>query len=202
MAVVGARRFGRLRYSQRPSGRVPGYTASGGMRCSTAPAAMTRAPSTRLGGPAPLRTGTPARSRASFNTSRGLLVAGMGQRVPAPVSAATAWWHPKPPEGSGLRQSPYRFLTLCGPADGVDATLRDLAGICTLDGASPEAVQRLLGTLAQDYAASSLAVEPLSSGNARQAFVGLHRLAYERLSDLVADGMDASDVLPPSGRPL
>ena len=122
-----------------------------------------------------------------------------GQRVPAPVSAATAWWHPKPPEGSGLRQSPYRFLTLCGPGDGVDATLRDLAGICTLDGASPEAVQRLLGTLAQDYAASSLAVEPLSSGNARQAFVGLHRLAYERLSDLVADGLDASEVLPPVG---
>lgn len=102
-----------------------------------------------------------------------------------------AWWHHKPPTGAGLRQSPFRLLPLCGPGTGMSDELRRLARTNTLESASLATVQSLLSRLRADYEARSLPVDPTSSGSARQAFVSLHRLAYDRLGELIGDDTEA-----------
>lgn len=125
-----------------------------------------------------------------------------GVALEKPVAPAEAWWHQKPPTGAGLRQSPWRLLPLCGPATGMSEELHRLAGTNSLDGASLAVVKSLLQEMRAQYESGSLVVDPTSSGSARQAFVGLHRLAYERLSELavqasdeVAEVLDATGVL-------
>lgn len=114
-----------------------------------------------------------------------------GSPVDRPVPPVEAWWRERPPVGAGLRQSPWRLLPLCGPASGVTEELRRLAGINTIGDADLAAVGSLLKRLRKGYEQRSLAVDPASSGSARQAFVGLHRLAYERMAELSNDAPEA-----------
>ncbi len=123
-----------------------------------------------------------------------------GVALETPIAPVDAWWHSKPPTGAGLRQSPWRLLPLCGPATGMSEDLHKLAGTNTLDGASVDMVQSLLQELRVRYESGSLVVDPTSSGSARQAFVGLHRLAYERLSELAGQSTgEVAEILGATG---
>ena len=114
-----------------------------------------------------------------------------GSTVDRPVPPVDAWWLARTPVGPGLRQSPWRFLPLCDPQSGITDELRRLAGINTLDDADVAVVASLLRRLKTGYGQRSLAVDPDSSGSARQAFVGLHRRAYERVAELASDAPEA-----------
>ena len=120
-----------------------------------------------------------------------------GEQLPDGTKPSNAWWHPKPPSGAGMLQSPWRLVPLCGPDRGIDEDLRRLSEIRTLDGASPEVVEDLLRNLRERYEQQRLPDHPRASGNTRQAFVGLHRLAYERLSELPSEA--AAGVLGRTG---
>jgi hypothetical protein len=109
-----------------------------------------------------------------------------GQELEAAQLASSVWWTEKPPGGAGLRQSPLRYLTLCQPSAEITSALRSLARIPRLESAGIGRIEALLRDLRDDYDAGSLAVDPHSSSSARQAFIGLHRLAYERLDDLTS----------------
>lgn len=113
-----------------------------------------------------------------------------GTAVQRPVAPRSAWWREKPLAGAGLRQSPWRLVPLCGPASGVTEELRRLARVNSLGDASLPAVGALLRDLRTKYESGTLVVDPVGSGSARQAFVGLHRLAYERLAELAGDDAD------------
>ena len=115
-----------------------------------------------------------------------------GAAMEHPQAPATSWWHPRPPAGAGLRQSPWRLLPLCGPGTGVGDELRRLASVNTLDDASRDVVLDLLANLRREFESETLAVDPYSSGSARQAFIGLHRLAYRRLADWTPRSTDAA----------
>lgn len=111
------------------------------------------------------------------------------------VQAASAvWWTDNPPTGSGLVRSPLRFLPLVRGDVEISGALRDLAGVCDLDGASLETVGRLLSDLAADFRDGTLPVP--ATGGARQPFVSLHGRAYRRLHELSAEDPDGvSDLL-------
>lgn len=98
-----------------------------------------------------------------------------------------AWWHPNPPAGAGLRQSPWRLLPICGPTVGVSDELRRLAGLRALDEADVDDLAGLLANLRRDLEGGTLAADPTTSGSARQALVGIHRLVYDRLADLAPE---------------
>lgn len=99
----------------------------------------------------------------------------------APVEA---WWREQVPSGAGLRQSPWRLLPLCSPTTGVTSELRRLIGVNTIDEASVPVLHALLRQLRDEFTAGTLAVSPGDSASARQAFIGLHRLIYDRLAEL------------------
>lgn len=107
--------------------------------------------------------------------------------APEPVRASTCWWHPSPPTGSALRQSPLRFLQLCSPNTGIDDELQRLAAISNLEVATFDAISSLLEELREGYEQRLLAPDPLGSSSARQAFISLHRVAYERLASFAAE---------------
>ena len=109
-----------------------------------------------------------------------------GRHVDAPIAPKDVWWASSIPSGAALTQSPLRFLALTDPAAGVNSRLRELAGIHSLAGADRDSILRLLQRLRDDFARAALEPDPGSSSGARRAFVGLHRQAYERLSDLSA----------------
>jgi len=113
------------------------------------------------------------------------------ESLDSPQVAATVWWSERPPSGAGLLQSPLRFLPLCDPTIGLPAELRHVAGIAELHSASLDRIVTLLEGLRTAYDANELPVAPSSSSGARQAFSGLHRLAYERLEELAATQHDA-----------
>ncbi len=117
----------------------------------------------------------------------------------APLPPRSTWWHPKPPSGAALRQSPWRFVPLCRPDEGMNEDLRRLAGIPTLDDANADAVGSLLLELRAQFEDGRLPIDPATSGSARQAFVGLHRLAYERLSELSSEQAGQGAVLDRTG---
>jgi hypothetical protein len=110
-----------------------------------------------------------------------------GQPLEVPLVAEEAWWSPRTVSGAGLQQSPLRFLPLCHPEAELSTGLREHARINDFDHAGVDAVHRLLAQLRDEFASGRLPADPLTSGSARQAFVGLHRLAYERLAELVGD---------------
>lgn len=98
-----------------------------------------------------------------------------------------AWWNPSPPSEAALKQSPWRFVPFCGPEDGVDESLRRLAGLNTFDeapadAARADAVERLLRDLRKRFENDCFPSGPPTSGVARQAFVSIHRTAYEWLA--------------------
>ncbi len=106
-----------------------------------------------------------------------------GESPAVSVNPKSAWWHRRPPAGSALNQSPWRLVPLCSPDTGLTEELRRLSGISTMEDAGVDAVKALLVKLRRQFEGGELAVDPMVSGSARQAFVGLHRLAYERLSE-------------------
>ena len=120
-----------------------------------------------------------------------------GRRLKKGCTPASSWWHPRPPTGAGLLQSPWRIVPLCGPDVGVNEELRYLAGIPVLADAPPNVVEKLLRDLREGFENGSLEEDPLTSNNARQAFIGLHRLAYERLLELPEK--DAREVILRTG---
>ncbi|CAN5899268.1 hypothetical protein BH23ACT11_BH23ACT11_14520 [soil metagenome] len=110
-----------------------------------------------------------------------------GLRPEVPATPGSVWWHPKPPSGPTLRHSPWRLVPLCGPEEGVNENLRRLAGILSLDEAGAEAVANLLLELRDQFEGGGLAIDPYTSGIAWHVYIGLHRRAYERLSELKRD---------------
>jgi hypothetical protein len=114
-----------------------------------------------------------------------------GSALDTPQLASSVWWASRPPAGAGLRQSPLRYLWLCDPEVELAGDLRRLALIDTLETADLSRLGRLLEMLREGFEIGGLAVSPESTTSARQAFVGLHRLAYERLAELAEDDSDA-----------
>ena len=125
-----------------------------------------------------------------------------GRHVDAPMAPKDVWWASSIPSGAALTQSPLRFLALTDPAAGVNSRLRELAGIHSLADADRDSILRLLQRLRDDFARAALEPDPGSSSGARRAFVGLHRQAYERLSDLSAPEGDEDDGRGCARRPL
>lgn len=119
-----------------------------------------------------------------------------GEPLQAPQTASTVWWADKPPAGAGLRQSPLRYLRLVDPRAEIGPSLRALARIPRLDAADGEQIEGLLAELRHGLENTTLVVPVESSNSAKQAYIGLHRLAYERLEELAAnDPLIASELL-------
>lgn len=113
-----------------------------------------------------------------------------GKPLAKHMTPQVIWWRAKLPTGAALRQSPWRLVPTCGPETGISQDLKRLAGMSSIDDASPEDALRLLGWLHKRFDADALPADPRLSGSARQAFIGLHRQAYERLADLASDRQD------------
>jgi len=91
-----------------------------------------------------------------------------------------AWWDSLPPDTPGMRQSPLRFLPLA--TTDLSSELRDLALIPELRAAPHERINTLLSDLRTKYLEHTLEPDPRSASGARQSFIGLHRMIYERLA--------------------
>lgn len=113
-----------------------------------------------------------------------------GRPVGALVAPNEVWWLAKPPSGSGLRQSAWRYLPISGPESGLTERLRHLCQPNVLDTADLDTIRALLTGVRGDFEAGALPVDPLSSGSARRAFISLHRLFYERLAEVLAGDTD------------
>ena len=94
------------------------------------------------------------------------------------------WWTPNYPSPAGRQQSPIRYLRVCDPELRFTDALRVLSGITELGDAGTERMLTLLDDLKNDLVTAALPVDPRSSNSGRQAFTGLHRLAYTRLAQL------------------
>ncbi len=127
-----------------------------------------------------------------------------GAALASPVAPSSVWWAPSIPSGAALTQSPLRFLALCDPEAGVSPRMRELVGIESLDDADADSIRRLLEELRGQFENGGLVPDPSTSPGARRAFVGLHRLAYERLADLTSDeeAEDDDEMEPMSERPI
>lgn len=118
-----------------------------------------------------------------------------GEVLDDPQEPESVWWSAKVPTGAGLLQSPLRFLPLCSPEAALSAELRAVAGIVDIDSAGLDAVGRLLRSLRNTFESATPPAQPLDSSTARQAFVGVHRMAYERLADVVENEPEGVDAL-------
>lgn len=107
----------------------------------------------------------------------------------------SAWWNPEPPSENALKQSPWRFVPHCGPGHGVDENLRHLAKLNTFEEAPTDAVERLLLDLRGRFEGGRISRGTLSSSVARQAFIGVHRMAYERLAKFASDGVEVKEIV-------
>lgn len=132
-----------------------------------------------------------------------------GEASVVPTRPESAWWHRKPPTDAALRQSPWRLVPLCSPDTGMTEDLRRLSGANTMEDAGVDAVKSLLLKLRKQFLDGELPVDPYASGSARQAFVGMHRLAYDRLSelaiiqrDVVVEALQETEVLCELGEGL
>ena len=118
-----------------------------------------------------------------------------GEPLEAPQPATEVWWTEKPPSGAGLRQSPLRYLALSDPRVQLEPALRSLARVTRLEAADLEQISRLLEGLRVKFDSAALVVAPESSSSPKQAFIGLHRLAYERLQELCAGRPEDAEAL-------
>jgi hypothetical protein len=122
-----------------------------------------------------------------------------GEKLQTPQFAPSVWWAERPPSRAGLQQSPLRYLQLCDPDVRLAPELQQLAGITTLEAADRVRLEDLVQRLRRGFEHADLPLLPDSSSGARQAFMGLHRLAYERLSELALGDEDAAEVLTQAG---
>ena len=107
-----------------------------------------------------------------------------GSPLDSPAAPSSVWWAPTIPTGGALSQSPLRFLALCDPEAQVGSRLRELVGIQSLEYADRESLLDLLNRLQEQFEDDWLTPDPRQTSGARRAFVGLHRVAYDRLADL------------------
>jgi hypothetical protein len=110
-----------------------------------------------------------------------------GEPLERPCVPTSVWWAARPPSGAALRQSPLRYLRLCDPGADLAPELRRHAGIVELERAGPGRVEQLLADLRAEFERAVLPVTLDPSGGAKQAFVSLHRVAYERLRNSLPD---------------
>lgn len=94
--------------------------------------------------------------------------------------ASSVWWADSPPSDAGMANSPLRFVPLLPRQASASSELRRLCGITELEHGTLERTADLLLNLRAAAEAGAV----LSRAGARQVFVGLHRLAYGRLSEL------------------
>jgi hypothetical protein len=118
-----------------------------------------------------------------------------GEKLQTPQLPSSVWWAERPPSRAGLQQSPLRYLPLYHSDVGLDPGLRRLAGVTSLDDADRGRLEDLLEALHRGFEVDDLPVLPGSSSAARQAFIGLHRQAYERLGELAPADEDGATVL-------
>ncbi len=100
------------------------------------------------------------------------------------AAPGSVWWAESPPSDAGMANSPLRFMPLLHRESSASSELRRLIGLTDLEHSTAERLGRLLRDLRAALESGAL----LSQGG-RQAFVGLHRLAYARLSDLGEAGV-------------
>ena len=128
----------------------------------------------------------PSRLALQLKTEAWLPCVKDGQDIDHPLPPTDAWWEPSPPERSNIKQSPLRYLALVRPDTPLPQELLDLAGLHKLSSASTRRVSKLLIALRDGYLDQDLMPDPRGSKLATQAFIGLHRMAYERLGEISA----------------
>lgn len=111
-----------------------------------------------------------------------------GDQVSEGLTASEVWWAERPPGAAGMQTSPLRFLPLLDNDVPRSTNLRSLLDLSDIAHAPAPRLLALLRGLRHRVEVGELP-EPGTSGS-RSALVGLHRLAYERLSELGAAGSD------------
>lgn len=95
------------------------------------------------------------------------------------AAPAEAWYEPSAPSMPGLLQSPYRYVRR-GP-DALSPALARFLSMESLDGATSEAVKRLLLELREEFQDPALTGELRGGTEVGRTLVGLHRVCYQRL---------------------
>ena len=157
------------------------------VRCRSCRASGTRHATAREGSS---EDGYPSLLALELRTARWIPASLDGTTMDSAAAPERVWWREQPPAGSGLLRSPWRLVPICGPGDGVDDAVRDLAGVNQLGTADLDTLRRLLASLREQLEEGRLPADPRASSSARQALEGLHRRAYERLAVLAADQSD------------
>lgn len=124
----------------------------------------------------------PSRLALQLKTEAWLPCVKDGQDIDHPLPPTGAWWEPSLPERSNIKQSPLRYLAIVRPDTPLPQELLQLAGLPDLSNASIRRVSELLTALRDGYLDQDLMPDPRRSKLATQAFVGLHRIAYDRLA--------------------
>ncbi|PWW25181.1 hypothetical protein JD79_04379 [Geodermatophilus normandii] len=106
-----------------------------------------------------------------------------GEPQPEGAAPGAVWWAENPPSDAGMANSPLRFLPLLHRKTAMSSELRRLCGITDLEHSTPERLTNLLRDLRAGVESGAVL-----SGSGRQALIGLHRLAYGRLSELGESG--------------
>jgi hypothetical protein len=124
----------------------------------------------------------PSRLALQLQTAPWLPCVKDGSDVPRAVSPSEAWWEPALPERSNIQQSPLRYLSIVRPGTHLPEGLRELAGLPQLSTARLARITDLLVDLRDTFLDGKIDPDPTRSKLAKQAFVGIHRAAYERLA--------------------
>lgn len=105
----------------------------------------------------------------------------------APRRPSEAWWHPNPPQGAGIAQSPLRYLPIADPA--TPERLLRFADVATLDRADQTKLLGLLDSLRLllEDGRDAEGPNPRTGSVEKQAFIGLHRLVYASLASKVGE---------------
>lgn len=104
-------------------------------------------------------------------------------------SAAEAWADTRGLDSHAMRTSPLQHLPLID-VRGWPSAMRALCDVQTLDDAEPARLLALHNSLRVELEKNRF---DLTTGGARQSFVGLHRLIYEALSSQKADEREHDD---------
>ena len=111
-----------------------------------------------------------------------------GAPNPEGVEPGRAWFVERPPSAAGMSNSPLRFLALSEPDVAASTELRHMLGLTDLAHAPAHRVESLLIDLRRRTESGELPAS--GSSGSRQALIGLHRLAYERLAEFGEQGAE------------
>lgn len=109
-----------------------------------------------------------------------------GEPADAGVAPSEAWYVEKPPTRAGMATSPMQFLAIADAEVAGSAAARGLLGLADIAHAPADRLEGLLRDLRKRIKTSEL--PKAGTSGSRQALIGLHRLAYERLAELGAEG--------------